>query len=225
MSSNISTLFVLNPLHTGLHKQEVLHFLELPDTQHPDLHFVNQEDEALQIEDVRRLTQEMTLQPYQTSKSTFIIFQIDKASAPAQNALLKSLEEPPAHVQIFLTTHRVEQVLPTIQSRCVIQLIGAPTLIDDEKIKEKELIHQLFQSTLEGSYSDIFGLSEKYKDRAEALTFMQGLINILHHQNQEKPLPKNIHALRAALTTQDMIEKNVNVRLALEDFFLRLKSG
>jgi DNA polymerase-3 subunit delta' len=52
----------------------------------------------------------------------FIIQQIEEASPPAANALLKTLEEPPPQVILLLTSARRDQALPTIVSRC--QVVG-----------------------------------------------------------------------------------------------------
>jgi DNA polymerase III delta prime subunit len=219
MASNTSLLLSISSIS---HQEAVLGFLhQTPDQQNPDLHFVNQEEEPLQIEDVRQLTTDMTRSPYQSPQSIFVILHIDTASLPAQNALLKSLEEPPAHVQIILTTNRPENVLATIQSRCILKKIE--TFASTEKSQE----HTDFQSLLDelqGSRSTALTLSEKYKDRAEALQFLQQLASFLHQKNQQHPQTNSIQALRATVITQDFIEKNANVRLALEDLFFQFQS-
>ncbi|MCX7671037.1 MAG: DNA polymerase III subunit delta', partial [Anaerolineae bacterium] len=57
----------------------------------------------------------------------FIIREIERATAPAANALLKTLEEPPPHVILILTSRRRDLVLPTVLSRCqILALRPAP---------------------------------------------------------------------------------------------------
>ena len=226
MSSNISLLLSLSQSQS--HQDAVLKFLGRQTTapQDPDLHFINQEDAPLQIEDVRQFTQEMVMRPYQSATSTFVIFQIDRASLPAQNALLKALEEPPEHVQIILTTSRPESVLATIQSRCLVKNLGQLGQLEQlgqENTGIKTMLDTL-QNPSQSQYSAAFALSEQYKDRTEATKMLQQLIIFLHRQNQEQPQPKHIQALKAALTTQDFLEKNGNVRLALEDLFFEFKN-
>jgi DNA polymerase-3 subunit delta' len=55
-------------------------------------------------------------------RKVFIIREIERATPPAANALLKTLEEPPPQVVLLLTAARRDQVLPTILSRC--QIVG-----------------------------------------------------------------------------------------------------
>lgn len=194
--------------------------------QNPDLHFVNQEETPLQIEDVRQLSQEMMLRPYQSETSTFVILQIDRASLPAQNALLKSLEEPPEHVQIILVTNHPENVLATIQSRCILKRVGEQETADtrheagEEKSDAETLMETLRTSPI---LSIAFTLSEQYKDRDAAEKLLQQLTFLLHQKNQHSPQTKYVQSLQAALVTQDLLQKNVNVRLALEDFFFQLQ--
>lgn len=209
-------------LQNGTSHQEVLNtFLstEKNAAAPVDLHFVNQPDTPLQIDDVRQLAQDMMMTPYQSDHSTFVILEIDKASLPAQNALLKSLEEPPQHIQIMLTTSRIEKVLPTIQSRCVIKIFA-----DQSEPANQEDINQIFQQIKKDSFTNLFLLSEKYKERGEAMKFLDQLTRFLHQRNQEQPQLSYTQALKFLITTQDTLEKNVNVRLALEDLFFRLKT-
>lgn len=60
----------------------------------------------------------MSLPPYEGKKLVFIIDPADALNVNAQNALLKSLEEPPSYVQFLLVTSNPAGLLPTIRSRC-----------------------------------------------------------------------------------------------------------
>lgn len=231
MPFQTSVLLVV-PANT-LHQEAVAIFLEtnllegkgtINLTNNPDFHFINQEDAPLQIADVRQMTQDMSLQPYQSSISTFIIYKIDEASLPAQNALLKSLEEPPSHVQIILTTSNIDNVLPTIQSRCGIKKISTQTERSEEQKQNSIDISDLIKNLPTTSNVAIFAISEKYKDRAEALVFLSQLLELLHQKNQQQPQRQYVQALNAILQTQSLVKKNVNVRLALEDLFFQLKT-
>ncbi len=57
--------------------------------------------------------------PYQGPYKIYIIPEADRMTAQAQNALLKTIEEPPKYAVIFLLTENAELLLPTINSRCV----------------------------------------------------------------------------------------------------------
>ena len=86
------------------------------------------------IEDVReQLLETVDLKPFQYEKKIYIIEKADTLNIQSQNALLKTLEEPPAHVVFLLLAERAETFLPTILSRVVvmkIRLLSAETIAD-----------------------------------------------------------------------------------------------
>jgi len=85
---------------------------------HPDLHIVEPRTANLLIEQVRDLQHQAALSPVEAPYKVFILRRIEQATTAAANALLKTLEEPPAHVVLFLTLTEGEQTLPTVASRC-----------------------------------------------------------------------------------------------------------
>jgi len=85
---------------------------------HPDLLIVVPQRANLLIDQVREVQRQAALSPMEARYKVFILRQIERATAPAANALLKTLEEPPPHVVLFLTLTQGEQTLPTVASRC-----------------------------------------------------------------------------------------------------------
>jgi DNA polymerase-3 subunit delta' len=88
--------------------------------RHPDVRTLTAEKSTIQIEQIRTLQSAAALSPVEGRYRVFIIPEIERASAPAANALLKTLEEPPPQVVLILTSARRDQVLPTVVSRCQI---------------------------------------------------------------------------------------------------------
>jgi DNA polymerase-3 subunit delta' len=88
--------------------------------RYPDLQLVTAEKNVIQIDQVRALQADAALSPLEGKYKIFIIREIERATAPAANALLKTLEEPPPQVILLLTSTRRDQVLPTVLSRCQI---------------------------------------------------------------------------------------------------------
>ena len=88
--------------------------------QHPDLSVVQaeHEGEVLRIDQVRELQHSLALAPYEARYRVALILRFEEAHASAANAMLKTLEEPPVQVVIILTAKSVENLLPTIVSRC-----------------------------------------------------------------------------------------------------------
>jgi DNA polymerase-3 subunit gamma/tau len=70
------------------------------------------------VEQVRSLREECQFAPAQCTFKIYIIDEVHMLSTAAFNALLKTLEEPPAHVKFFFATTEAHKVLPTIVSRC-----------------------------------------------------------------------------------------------------------
>jgi len=93
---------------------------------HPDLAFITLEKTVVPIEAIRRLRQTAAARPFEGRRRVFIIDPADRMSLEAQNALLKTLEEPSASCCIVLVTSRLMHLLPTTRSRC--RAVGFGTL-------------------------------------------------------------------------------------------------
>jgi DNA polymerase-3 subunit delta' len=86
--------------------------------KYPDLHLVAPEGNALKIDQVRALQHDLALSPVEGRFRVAILEGMEKATAEASNALLKTLEEPPPHVVLVLIVPEAEALMPTIVSRC-----------------------------------------------------------------------------------------------------------
>ncbi|MGN1141043.1 MAG: DNA polymerase III subunit delta' [Oliverpabstia sp.] len=88
---------------------------------HPDIIYITHEKpNSIGIEDIRtQLIEDVMIKPYCSSYKIYIIDEAEKLTLQAQNALLKTIEEPPAYAVILLLTSNMETFLPTITSRCV----------------------------------------------------------------------------------------------------------
>lgn len=84
---------------------------------HPDVKTYPQKDKLL-VADSEEIVLESYALPVQADKKIFIIKNFDSSMESAQNKLLKILEEPPKNVYMILTCANINQVLPTIRSRC-----------------------------------------------------------------------------------------------------------
>lgn len=87
--------------------------------QHPDLILLATDSGgSLKIDAVRSLEHDLSLSPYQSSFRVGLLLDFELATISAQNALLKTLEEAPEHAILLLTTRDIQNLLPTIVSRC-----------------------------------------------------------------------------------------------------------
>ena len=87
---------------------------------HPDLAVVQAESEGgiLKVDQVREVRRTVSLKPYQSKYRLALFLRFQEANDNAANALLKTLEDAPAHVILLLTADNPEALLPTIVSRC-----------------------------------------------------------------------------------------------------------
>lgn len=88
----------------------------------PDIIFVQHEKpNTIGVEDIRtQIVNDMGIKPYSSPYKIYIVNEAEKMTPQAQNALLKTLEEPPAYGMIILLTTNVDSFLPTILSRCIV---------------------------------------------------------------------------------------------------------
>ena len=101
---------------------------------HPDLHVVAREEERrdVRIEQVRDLVRWLGLQPLMAQRKVAVVDDAHCLSVPAQNALLKTLEEPPGASVIVLVAAGAGLLLPTIRSRC--QIVRLEPLASDDVV-------------------------------------------------------------------------------------------
>jgi len=87
----------------------------------PDIITIKHEKPAsISVDDIReQLNGDIMIKPYSSPYKIYIIPEADLMTVQAQNALLKTLEEPPEYAVIFLLTENADSLLSTIRSRCV----------------------------------------------------------------------------------------------------------
>lgn len=85
---------------------------------HPDVFIIEPEGDSIKVETVRYINAEINIKPYESFKKVFIIDRADKMTPAAQNAFLKTLEEPPLYGLFILISPQIEALLPTVVSRC-----------------------------------------------------------------------------------------------------------
>ena len=88
---------------------------------HPDIIRVTHEKpNSISVDDIRtQVNNTVDIKPYQGPYKVYIIPQADMMTPQAQNAILKTIEEPPSYAVFLLLTENAETLLPTINSRCV----------------------------------------------------------------------------------------------------------
>lgn len=87
---------------------------------HPDVIYVRTVKKSIGVDEIReQVLETVDLKPYRFACKIYIIENADTMTVQAQNALLKTLEEPPAYARFLLLAERAEAFLPTVLSRVV----------------------------------------------------------------------------------------------------------
>ncbi len=101
---------------------------------HPDIITITHDKQSISVDDIReKIRDDVSIMPYESRYKIYIIPEGEKMTAQAQNALLKTLEEPPAYIVIIILTNNLNAFLPTIISRCIVLPMKN---VSDESIKK-----------------------------------------------------------------------------------------
>lgn len=142
---------------------------------HPDITEIGGGGEArsFHIDVVRQLREDVYVLPNEAPRRVFILCDVQTMTEQAQNALLKVLEEPPAHVLFILTCEQRSQLLETVRSRVFTVALGGVSAQDavgvlkrhlPEKSEEElaraaalwgGIIGQALNGLSDGSYRDV----------------------------------------------------------------------
>ena len=109
------------------------------------------------VDDVREIIDEVNKKPFEGDKKVIIIHQGNKLTIQAQNALLKTIEEPPTEVYIIILCESLELILDTIKSRC--EIYKLTPLTKDELYK----------------YIAIKGYDYSEEEKSSAIAFSEGI--------------------------------------------------
>lgn len=93
---------------------------QLESGNNPDVVWVKRERASLGVDEIReQLCNTMDIKPFSSEYKIYVVPEAEKMTEAAQNALLKTIEEPPEYGIVILLTSNISELLPTIQSRCL----------------------------------------------------------------------------------------------------------
>jgi DNA polymerase-3 subunit delta' len=118
---------------------------------HPDCIFVTHEKSNLiSVDEIReQLVSDVEIKPYQGSKKVYIVPDAEMMNEQAQNALLKTLEEPPEYAVIILLVANTDLMLPTLLSRSIkLPLAPLPDQVIEEKLIKDYYIQKYRTSSI-----------------------------------------------------------------------------
>lgn len=184
------------------------------------------EKESVGIEDIRKIQQKIFLKPIKSKTKAIVIQKAQSLTPEAQNALLKTLEEPPQNTLIILALENQNLLLPTILSRCKIIEVKS-----ERKPKDLKFLNTSFLLFTKGSVCEKLKLAQDLtKNKETALSWTEDIILYLRGKiiedikRQEKILASlYLDYLRSFQKVHILIKTtNVSSRLILENLFLSL---
>lgn len=153
---------------------------------HSDVGLARPYNRAVLVDAMRDLEREANFRPYEGNARIFIIEDAEKLNEASSNAILKTLEEPPATSHLILLTSRPASLLPTIRSRCQVIRFSplAPADIEayllshgDKKKKLSAEDARLLAHTAGGSIGRaLAGDANDYRQRREAMLDVLGAL-------------------------------------------------
>jgi len=99
---------------------------------HPDCRLIAPDGQAIKIDQIRELERLAALTPHEGPRKVFIVDEAERMPPVTANALLKTLEEPPARTVIILLLSQAKALPPTVLSRC--QLVRFAPLTEAEAV-------------------------------------------------------------------------------------------
>lgn len=194
---------------------------------------------AVGIEQIRQFQRRLTFKPYHGKRSVGIVGEAHKLTTEAQNALLKTLEEPPGRAYIILETANAQTLLPTIISRCQHHDLGEVSEYTDRELSQMlTTMTKLHQAS---AGKKLLFIDEIATTRDTALAWVQqAIVAALHLLRYRVLKPKSSGRsgltdlgavqvgqesvlLRRLLAAHRQLSANVNPKLVLDNLFLSLE--
>lgn len=187
----------------GLSQALVVHTKLPPYTplEHPDIIILSplEGKTLISIDQIHALINRPSFFPTFLSHTRIVVHPAELLSIPAQQALLKTLEEPPEWAQLILVTDKPSVLLPTILSRCVQVLSDSKTDSSEKSVQTPR------------SYSDCLKLSDTFSGkRDEAKLLLETCVTSPGYSATVK---------KCALEALKKIGANGNIKLVLDTFF------
>jgi len=143
----------------------------------PDIRMITHEKTVISVDEIRtQLVNDAGIMPYAGPYKVYIVPDAHLLNAASQNAMLKTIEEPPSYVVVILIVDNKEALLPTILSRCVtINFMPLPDKVITKYLMEKQMVPD-YAADLAAAFSQgsvekavKIAVSKEYSDKKERL--------------------------------------------------------
>lgn len=192
---------------------------------HSDVLILKRQEKAagIKIEQVREAIRWASMKPYEAPWKVLIIENAERLTLPAQNALLKTLEEPPENTVIILLVESRDHLLATIQSRSFeIRLRPGPEGPEDPQWKA--VLERVGEERWEDFTENLGSGREELKAGVDALLpYFRDRMEESFVASNGIPSENWLEALDVLCETKDAIDQNVNQKLAMTRLAVHLK--
>lgn len=184
---------------------------------HPDIWWQKNKG-SIGIDTVREITLFLQTRPAISAHKCVILEEFHKATLQAQNAFLKTFEEPPEHAYIILVTPYVDKLLPTIISRAQVLISReAKHLPNVHHLDIKGIVAMSLGQRLIWIEQELKNIKDKGDVRAKALDILDALLLQAWEQNQ------NVRVVGYAKEAREKVEQGFpNPKLLLEGVLVSL---
>ena len=199
---------------------------------HPDVVTLVREGAAqiVPIESVRnQVIARIGLPPHEADVRVFIVEEATAMAPPAANALLKTLEEPPARTLFVLCTTAPEQLLPTIRSRCQrVRFAGGNAVVDGDPVRAEKIAK--LGAELAGDRHDATLPVRVAEGKGDAGPVLVAAALALHERARQAAAAEDLAGARRAAKRAETVLSwhtavtihNANAQLAIEALIAQL---
>ncbi len=181
---------------------------------HPDIIRVTHEKLSIGVDDIRiQVNADILVKPYDSRYKIYIIDDADKLTEQAQNALLKTMEEPPEYAVILLLVSNLTSILPTILSRCVqLNLKPADKTVIKEFLMEYHHIPDYKAEMAAAFSSGNVGKAIKYASSEDFDKMKEEVLHILKYID-DMELHEVISGLKVLTANKPVIEDYIDLMM------------
>lgn len=152
----------------------------------PDVIWVTREKASLGVDEIReQLCNTMDIKPFSSPYKIYLVPEAEKMTEAAQNALLKTIEEPPGYGIVILMTSNISALLPTIQSRCLtMEFRPLSTAVVESYVKEHCQVPD-YQARASAAFAQgNLGKAMRYAKSEDFIERKDHIISLLRHVEQ-----------------------------------------
>ena len=152
----------------------------------PDVIWVTREKASLGVDEIReQLCNTMDIKPFSSPYKIYLVPEAEKMTEAGQNALLKTIEEPPEYGIVILMTSNISALLPTIQSRCLtMEFRPLSTAVVESYVKEHCQVPD-YQARASAAFAQgNLGKAMRYAKSEDFIERKDHIISLLRHVEQ-----------------------------------------